>query len=149
MEGAAQAGSGRLSRFLARALAMVAAEADAPAKPPDPAPVGVLGVLVIGDWGGSENALSPAGPPPGVLEVEAGQAPAWCPPAPIAPLPCDWSGVRLAALIAEGATPLPCPHGGLDWERPCGRMAWFSRAVMLRLQAAGLVPAGLSEWVIE
>jgi len=28
-------------------------------------------------------------------------------------------------------------------------MAWFSRAVMLRLQAAGLVPAGLSEWVIE
>lgn len=60
---------------------------------------------------------------------------------------CHWSGVRLAALIAEGATPLPCPHGGLNWERPCGRMAWFSRSTMMQLRAAGLVPAGLPDAV--
>ena len=151
MEGAAPAGSGRLSRFLARALAMVAAEADAPAKAPDPALGGVLGVLVIGEWVSISNpfpssSLSAPGALPGVLEVEAGPSPPWRLPAPIAPHDCYWPDVRLAALIAEGATPMPCPHGGLDWERPCGRMAWFSSSTMLRLHAAGLVPAGVAGW---
>jgi len=55
---------------------------------------------------------------------------------PIAPLACHWPLARLAALIAEGASLLPCPHGGLNWQRPCGRMAWFSASTLMRLRAA-------------
>jgi len=117
-----------VSRFLARALAMLAAAGPG---------VGFGDFGGFGDRVGSENSLPPAGPLPGVAVVEADPSPPWCPPAPIAPLPCYWPGVRLAELEAEGAVMTPCSHGGQNWERPDGRAAWFSRAVMLRLRAAG------------
>ena len=66
-------------------------------------------------------------------------------PDPIAPLACHWSLARLAALEAEGATPLLCPFGGQNWQRPDGREAWFSCATMLRLHAAGLVPGSVPD----
>ena len=133
---------------------MVAAEADAPAKAPDPAPVGVLGVLVIGEWGGSGNALPPAGPLPGVVGVEADPSPPWCPPGPIVPLyrpgvvptPDLWLNRlagNVARAMAEGATVRPCSSGGLDLERPCGRRVWVSGEHVREMQAAGLLPCGV------
>ena len=148
-----------MSRFLARALAMLAAEADARAKPPDPAPVGVLGNLVIGEWAGTlspvpSSSLSAPGALPGVMEAEADPSPPWCPPGPIVPLyrpgvvatPDLWLNRlagNVARAMAEGATVRPCPLGGLDLERPCGRRVWVSGEHVREMQAAGLVPCGV------
>jgi len=108
-----------MSRFLARALAMV------PATPPDPAPMEGIGDFGgFGEAGGARNAIPPAGVPRAVIQALA----------------------RVQELKAEGATVVHCPQGGLELERPCGRRSWFSADLAREMQAAeglaALMPAG-------
>ena len=127
-----------MSRFLARALAMLAAAGPG---------VGFGDFGGFGDRVGSENSLPPAGPLHGVAEVdgqperenrkEVGLILKPNPQYPKPPiLACHWPLARLAALEAEGATPQPCPLGGMNWQRPCGRVTWFSASTLMRLRAA-------------
>ena len=81
-------------------------------------------------------------------------SPPWCRPGPIVPLyrlgvvptPDLWLN-RLAGIVAramaEGATVRPCPLGGLDLERPCGRRVWVSGEHVREMRAAGLLPDGV------
>jgi len=90
-----------------------------------------------------EIAREPANDPEPLAEPDP-IAPLYQPGAPVVPA-SYWPGVRLAELEAEGATPLLCPFGGQNWQRPDGRETWFSCATMLRLHAAGLVPGSVPD----
>jgi hypothetical protein len=81
--------------------------------------------------------------------------PPWCHPGPIVPLhrlggvvtPDLWLNRlagNLARVMAEGATARPCPSGGLDLERQCGRRVSFSAEVVREMRVAGLLPASLA-----
>ena len=111
--------------------------------------------MVIGEWGGLENALPPASPLLGVVETEPAPPPS-CRPAPIqsrnrpglssGDIWLDRLAGKLARAMAEGATVRPCPLGGLDLELKCGRRIWFAGRLMREIGAAGLLPNGVPEW---
>ena len=133
-----------MSRFLARALAMVAGEVDASAVLPPAGPICVSkrNIGGFGDFGervGSENLLPPAGRPPGMLEPAAD---AW-------PDGVDYwlthDAVKLAGILNMGGTARWCPTGGLDLWCANGRYVGFGLHKVAALRAAGLLPASVPD----
>jgi len=133
-----------VSRFLARALAMVAGEADAPAALTPAGPIRVSkrnigGFVGLGVGVGSENSLPPAGRLPGMLEPAAD---AW-------PDGVDYwlthDAVKLAGILNMGGTARWCPTGGLDMWRADGRYLGFGPHKVAALRAAGLLPASVPD----
>lgn len=136
-------------RDLAARLRVLEASPAPPAPPPLPVAVVPTAPPAIP---APEQDLAPTG----TTWPDGEAPPPWCHPGPIVPLhrpggvvaPDLWLNRlagNLARVMAEGATARPCPSGGLDFERPCGRRVSFSAEVVREMRAAGLLPAGLDE----